>query len=641
MQQKKGGRVMAVRILFQPSGRRIKVRQRETVLETIRQNGLEIRAVCGGHGTCGKCKVRVHIKGRPMQNLIREGAVNPLTWNEKKCLTLQERQKNFRLACCLELYQDGTVEIPTESRTEKGVIVERGRRAKFLLNPRVHSVCVMMSPPSLEDFRSDEERLCEAVAYETGRRKETIRCRYGLLLRLPALLRKCRWRVQAVFLVSGETTEIIDAGPVPETEDPELYGMAVDLGTTTIAASLADLSTGRVLARRSCMNGQICCGDDVVSRISHVMMHSDGLRQLAELVRQDIERLAGELAKKAGIRAERIYELIVAGNTVMEHLFLGLDPERIGKSPFVSVLRRPVTLPAGQLGLKVPQCGDVFCLPIEAGFVGADNVAVLLAERLDQQPVRTMVIDIGTNGEIDYGDAEGIWSTSCATGPALEGAEISCGMRAAPGAIERVRIDATTGLPSCRVIGGGKPKGICGSGIIDVIAEFVRCGLIRPDGTFCKEADSPRLRPAGRHSREFVLATAGESGTGKELVITQKDVRAVQLAKGALYAGAVLLIRAGGGKAPKRILLAGAFGSYIDKENACRIRMFPPCPGAVIESIGNAASEGALAALFDRGLRDKAGELSRQIRFVEAASQTDFQRLFFEGTMFPDHSKEK
>ncbi|WP_405744188.1 ASKHA domain-containing protein, partial [Anaerovibrio slackiae] len=344
-----------------------------------------------------------------------------------------------------------------------------------------------------------------------------------------------------------------------------------------LAATLVNLADGRMLARASAMNSQIRYGDDVVSRISYGMLHEDGLQQLTQAVRQDINGLVGRLVQSAGIERSYLYEMVVAGNTVMEHIFLGLDPEAIGKAPFVSVLRSAVDLKPGVLEIDMAEAGNIHCLPIEAGFVGADNVAVLLSERPDRQDELTLVIDIGTNGEIDLGSRQGLLSTSCATGPALEGAEITFGMRAAAGAIEKVRINPVTYEPEFRVIGGIKPQGICGSGIIDVVAELVRTGLVLYDGSFNKMIDTPRLRARGRRSMEYVLAYQQETSLSGDLVITQKDIRAVQLAKGAIYAGAQLLINKNGGELPRRIVLAGAFGSYIDKENARYIGLFPDC----------------------------------------------------------------
>ncbi len=632
---------MAVHLLFQPSGQRVRVEGRKTVLEAARANGVSLTAVCGGHGTCGKCRVRLLAGGLSMRQLVEKGYVNGVTREELRVLSKSEIQQNIRLACRVYAARRMTIEVPEESRETRGVIL--GAAAiRISVHPCIRDVRVRLVPPSLEDFRSDAERLADGVASELAVRAEAVTLSYPLLVTLPKRLRQWKWQVRAIVreLPEARGWEIIDVLPLPKEgmAADRLYGIAVDLGTTTIAATLADLKTGRVLAHASRMNSQIRMGDDVVSRISYAMMHEGGGTELTEAVRSDLRALALELAAKAQVPLERIYEMVVAGNTVMGHLFLGLDPEAIGKSPFISVTRVPLDLPAAALGLGIAPAANVHALPVEAGFVGADNVAVLLATRLIERRVPTMVIDIGTNGEIAYGDHRGIFTTSCATGPALEGAEISCGMRAAEGAIEHVTIAPDTYEPVLQVIGSAEPRGICGSGIIDLCAELARTGLIGADGTFRKDLDTPRLRPFGKHSRAYVLYEAPEGG--RDIVVTQKDVRAVQLAKGALYAGAVLLIRARGGERPRRIELAGAFGSYIDKKQARRIGMFPADDDTVIDSIGNAAGAGALIALLDSNERRRARDIARSVHFVEAASQKDFQMLFYKGTLFPMTKKE-
>ncbi len=622
---KAGEMGMAIKVVFQPTGRRIILNKGESVMEAARRNGVDVAAICGGNGTCGKCRVRVESGDRKRN--IRQ-IMNPLTQVERKVLSKFEIMSHYRLACMLYLKENAVIYVPDASRAGKGVILEEGRSTAHRLLPDVACYELSLSRPDLADFRSDDERLRDALHEADEKLSAELYVSYPVWKKLPRVLRQQGWQVQVV--VRGGC-EVIDVRP---SGNSGMYGVAVDLGTTTLAATLVNLADGRLLARASAMNSQIRYGDDVVSRISYGMLHEDGLQQLTQAVRQDINGLVGRLVQSAGIERSYLYEMVVAGNTVMEHIFLGLDPEAIGKAPFVSVLRSAVDLKPGVLEIDMAEAGNIHCLPIEAGFVGADNVAVLLSERPDRQDELTLVIDIGTNGEIDLGSRQGLLSTSCATGPALEGAEITFGMRAAAGAIEKVRINPVTYEPEFRVIGGIKPQGICGSGIIDVVAELVRTGLVLYDGSFNKMIDTPRLRARGRRSMEYVLAYQQETSLSGDLVITQKDIRAVQLAKGAIYAGAQLLINKNGGELPRRIVLAGAFGSYIDKENARYIGLFPDCGDVAIDSVGNAASEGAMAALMDRELRREAVAIARSVEFVEAAEQPDFQRIFFDGTLF-------
>lgn len=339
-----------------------------------------------------------------------------------------------------------------------------------------------------------------------------------------------------------------------------------------------------------------------------------------------------ELAEKAGIQQQDIFEIVFAGNTVMEHILLGIEPKFIGKSPFAAALHAAVDLPPQALGLQIAPAGNLHFLPLEAGFVGADNAAVLIAGETYKHPEMTLTVDIGTNGEIAFGNDELMYVTSCATGPALEGAQLTFGMRASAGAIEKVNIKDGSFRAVCRVIGGGKPCGICGSGILDAAAEMVRTGILKVSGSFNKQLASPRIRKNTSTGQwEYLLVPAAETGIHDDIVITQKDVRAVQLAKAALYAGAALLVEKSGGQAIERVVLAGAFGSYIDKHNALAIGLLPSLSADRIEVVGNAAGEGARLALINLDKRREAEWIAERVRFVEAAADTSFQKYFMKG----------
>lgn len=620
------------KIIFQPMGLHCQVQPGENVLDVARRVGIEIASPCGGNHICGKCKVQLSkVEG----GLVDAIDVNPVTHLERRFLTDVELADGFRLACETKPQENMMVYVPEGNRNTEQVIVGEGNQAQFDFQPNVRLYRVKLAPPSLEDYRDDCQRLLDALHlnYKELSAISTSDIAFAVLQKLPVILRKAHWQVTVVVL----DNRIIDVMDIYETVG--FYGVAVDLGTTTIAAALLDLQTGQLLQRASCMNSQICYGDDVIARVSHCMQHEQGLQELTQLVRHDINKLLADLCHEADVKADELYELVIAGNTVMEHLLLGISPEYIGKSPFVSGVRNSLNLAPALLELAMSVRGNVHILPAEAGFVGADNVAVLLAQRPDLSKYRTMIIDIGTNGEIVYGNQEHLWSTSCATGPALEGAQISFGMRAAAGAIEQVRIPAYDADPVLKVIGQQKPMGICGSGIIDVVAELLRTGLILQDGNFNKQLEGGRLRRNAKKKLEYVLVWQTDTANGEDIVITQKDIRAVQLAKGALYAGAELLIKKCRGLMPERLVLAGAFGSYIDKANASYIGMFPDVPLEMIDSVGNAASEGAKAALLDVKLRQKADVLARTVEFVEAASAPDFQQAFFQGMLFAKGKK--
>jgi uncharacterized 2Fe-2S/4Fe-4S cluster protein (DUF4445 family) len=398
-----------------------------------------------------------------------------------------------------------------------------------------------------------------------------------------------------------------------------IYGLAVDIGSTTVAAYLCDLRTGAVLATEAAMNPQISFGEDLMSRVSYVMMHDDGTEKMHDILIKALNKLAGQAAHTAGLKVRDIHEMVVAGNTTMIHLFLGVDPRELGGAPFALANRDAMDIKARDLGLRLHQAANVHVLPSEAGHVGADNMAVLIAEEPHRQDEIELIVDVGTNAEIVLGNSAWLMSASSPTGPAFEGAQISAGMRAAPGAIERVRIDRTTGHANFRVIGderwaddwdvrapsaiAGKPEylaaGICGSGIIEVVAELFLAGILQADGRFSTAHPTDRLVWEGRRGA-YILATAEQTANGQPLYVTQDDVRNIQLPKAALYAGAKILMKRAGIATVDRIVLAGAFGSYIDPLYALVLGLIPDCDPQRITAVGNAAGDGARIALLNR-----------------------------------------
>jgi uncharacterized 2Fe-2S/4Fe-4S cluster protein (DUF4445 family) len=431
-----------------------------------------------------------------------------------------------------------------------------------------------------------------------------------------------------------------------------LYGLAVDVGSTTVALHLCDLRTGAVLATEATMNPQVRYGEDLLSRISYAMTEPQGVNRLNRAILKTLNDLASAAAKTAGILPGEITDAVIVGNTVMHHLVLGIDPVELGRLPFALATFDPLDLKARDLGLKAVHPGAmVHLLPCVAGYVGADNVGVLLTEQPYLDDRITLIVDIGTNAEILLGNRERMLSASSPTGPAFEGAHISHGQRAAVGAVERVRIQPQTGAVRYKVIGDRRwnddlaageslrPTGICGSGIIEVVAELFAAKLIESSGRFFPDAAqrNPRVRFVGK-TAEFVLVTAEETSSGREITVSQADIRAVQLAKGALYAGVRLLMKRMGVERVDRIKLAGAFGSYIDPIYAMRLGLIPDCDLAQVTSIGNAAGDGARLALLNRDQRLLAERAARGVEYVEMAAETEFQDTFVEALALPHAS---
>lgn len=617
------------KVIFQPSGRRGEIDEGETVLEASRELGVGIESLCGGAKACGKCRIR-----------LEEGDLSPFTTEEENFISPSERGEGYRLACAAEIRGDALLFVPEESRAEKQVIRKSATDRKIKLNPAVRLFEVKLTPPTFQDPLGDFERLGNALKERHD--LSSLGIDYPALLRLPQALRQGKWTVTVAVWMEKE---IIDVRP-GKVEDA--YGLAIDVGTTTVAAYLCNLRTGALVATHSMMNPQVTFGEDVMSRITYVMTHpEDGLEKVHCSIIDGLNQLIGEAAREAGLSPEEILDLTLVGNTAMHHLLLKINPEFIGVSPFTPAIHRSLDVKARDLGLKAHPSANVHILPLEAGFVGADNVGVLIAEEPYRRDEMALVIDIGTNGELVMGNRTILVSSSCATGPALEGAHVKFGMRAAPGAIERIRIDPDTLEVDFKIIGQDPwnsarkvttAKGICGSGIIDGMAELFRARIIDRTGRFVKTSPSPRFRITGERP-EFVIAWKDETSIGKEITLTQQDVRSVQLAKGALYTGAKLMMRRLGIEKLDRVVLAGAFGNFIDPREALILGMFPDCDLKRVQAVGNAAGDGARIALLDRDKRIEANEIARKVEYMELTIESDFQDEFMEAMQIP-HMKD-
>lgn len=631
-------------VIFQPSGRRGKVKQGSTLLEASQQLGVDIESVCGGKGTCAKCKVKIEegffekfgIDSR-MSNL------SPLTEVEKQKLKEEELADNYRLACLTQVQGDVLVYVPEESRGAQQVILETGKQRNINLNPAVRKYYVELPEATLHDARDDFQRLCETLHEQYGLPRN-LTIDYYVLLELPRVIREGSWKATVTVWMNSEIIKV----------EPGLsehaYGVAVDVGSTTVAAYLCDLRRGVTVARKSMMNPQVRYGEDILSRVTYAMMNEDGLERMHKSIVTGINSLIKQMTSQVGITPEDVLEITLVGNTVMHHLLCNFDPKYVGRAPFPPVVRQSLNIKARDLGIKITHAGNAHLLPIEAGYVGADNMAVIIAEEpyKEEKEIR-LIIDIGTNGEIVLGNKHRLLSTSCATGPALEGAQLRFGMRAAPGAIEKVRIDPKTCEVRYKVIGIDQwypevtktgAKGICGSGIIDAVAEMFKAGIISSNGRFNLKLNTPRVRRGQDGIPEFVIAWADETAIGKDITITQKDVRAVQLAKAALYVGAKYLMEKLGVDHVDSITLAGAFGSYIDKESAMVMGMIPDCDLERVVAVGNAAGDGAQIALYDKDKRSEADRIARWVEFVETAVEPDFQERFAAAMAFP-HSHDE
>ena len=592
---------------FQPLGLRDSFSSDLSLLEAARQKEIDLLNLCGGNGVCGKCKIQI-VKGRGSKVFA----------GEREHLSEEELTHGYRLACRTHAESDLVLNIPPESLSAPQRLSVEGSEMPVTLDPLVTTYAVALEAPSLDDLRGDDQRLLDALRDQQG-----VSCRepaHAVLKRLSPLLRSTGWKA-SVAVKDGDIISVAPPGA-------RSLGVAVDLGTTKIAGYLVDLETGTTLWAQGIMNPQISYGEDVIARMVHAQKSTENAHALQKMVVDAMNGLFEDLRRHGGIHenAGMIDEVVIAGNTAMHHLFLGLPVAQLARAPYVPAASRSMDVKGRALGLSIAEGAHVHLLPNIAGFVGGDHLAMLLAVGAHKTPGPLLAIDIGTNTEISLVVHGTIHSLSCASGPAFEGAHISCGMRAAKGAIEHVRIIGDR--VSCHVIGDASPAGICGSGIFDALAQLFTHGIIRKSGRIKK--DHPLVRE-DRNGLEVVLSDKTRDH-GPALVITQKDVRELQLAKGAIRAGIEVLLKESG-LSPhglKEVVVAGAFGSYLDISSAVTIGMFPKIPLDRFRQVGNAAGMGARAVLLSREKRKEVRDLARRVRYVELATYSGFQRIFME-----------
>ncbi|MCA0920735.1 ASKHA domain-containing protein [Pseudooceanicola nanhaiensis] len=640
-------------VIFTPSGKRGRVAAGTPVLQAARQLGVDLDSVCGGRGICSKCQITPGYGTFSKHGVtVREDALSDWNAVEERYDRVRGLPEGRRLGCQAQILHDVVIDVPPESQVHKQVVRKAATARAITMDPATRLYLIDVAEPDMHVPTGDLERVATALEAQWGLAGAT--ADLSLLAKLQPVLRKGQWQVSvAVFQDhTGAAPRILDIWP--DLHEGGLYGLAIDLGSTTIAGHLCDLVTGEVLASAGLMNPQIRFGEDLMSRVSYVMMNPGGDAEMTRAVREAMARLAVDLAGDAGIDPGLIFEATLVCNPVMHHLFLGLDPTELGQAPFALVSSSAQALGAREVGLStINPRARLYTLPLIAGHVGADAAAVSLSEAPEASEDLVLIVDVGTNAEILLGDRTRVLACSSPTGPAFEGAQISSGQRAAPGAIEKLEIDPVTREPRFRVIGcdlwsdeAGFAEataqtgitGICGSGIIEAVAEMRMAGVLDASGLVgsAEQTGTPRCEPDGRtHS---YLIWDGSAEGGPRITVTQGDIRAIQLAKAALYAGARLLMDERGVNTVDRVVLAGAFGAHISPKHAMVLGMIPDVPLDKVTSAGNAAGTGARIALCNRAARAQIERDVGAITKVETAIAPKFQEHFVAANALPHAS---
>jgi uncharacterized 2Fe-2S/4Fe-4S cluster protein (DUF4445 family) len=604
-------------LLFEPAGRKVRVPPGVMLFDAASWNGVAIDSTCGGHGTCRKCKVQV-----------LEGTA-PITSLDTRAFTTSELREGWRLACRVEVVSDLRIDVPALVTRPKAATVGVGR--KVILRPAVQKRYVELTEPSLSDQVTDLERLFATID------DLELRCELSVLRDLGRTLRTNDYRVTAVI------ADDLLIGVEPGDTSERLFAIAFDLGTTTVVATLLDLSTGAPVAVQSMLNQQQPFGADVITRISAIMMNPAALGELTRLAHQTLNELAQMVCDEGGVDPQEVYEIALAGNATMTHIVLGIDPESLGVAPFIMTTKLFPDILASDIGVSVHERARAVIFPSFGAYVGGDIVAGMLASGMDRDSRLRLFLDIGTNCELVLGNSDRLLATAAPAGPAFEGAAIRCGMRAAPGAIEVVKITADS--VQLGVIGDIEPQGLCGSGLVDVVAELVQLTLIDSSGRYVSDDEAAGIAPGIAHrlcdlsgQRVFVLHWKGREGDVEDSIfLSQRDVRELQFAKAAIATGWHLLLDEAGVKEEdlQQVLLAGSFGSYLSPASAVRLGLVPKLPILRIVSAGNVAGEGAKMALLS--LRERAGAMAllEEVEYVELSDRSDFNDAFVDQLAFP------
>jgi len=625
---------------FEPISRRLYYKKNENFYQLLVNSGIRVRSLCGGFGSCGKCKI-----------LVQQGNeyLSPPIDSEKALLSKEEIRGNFRLACqckivekqinLIESYPQPQIRVflPQEILIEDFKILTSGINKGVNLNPNVKKIFIEVNKPSLENPIPDLERILDSLLSKNEFNEEQFKSSFEIetLKKIPLILRKDNHHITLTLYGDNKAIDCEAGNKITNN-----YGIAFDIGTTTLVGYLINLNDGKIYSVSSALNPQTAYGEDVVSRITYIKDNKDGLLKLNSAVVGALNEIINETCARAKISPSQIYEATIVGNSVMHHIFLNIDPTYIGLSPYVPAVKRNLNVRARDINLGINRGGYAYILPLIAGYVGADTVGVILSSEIDNESELTLAIDVGTNGEIIIGNSDIIATGSCAAGSALEGAHMANGMRAAAGAIDALKIDHSDLSVSYTTINDKKPIGICGSGIIDAIAEMLKSKIITRSGNFNKEIiDHERIIKNDKNF-EYILVEKDQTPIKRNITISQNDIRELQMAKAAFYSGARIILNyinqtVKDNLKIKQIFLAGAFGNYINKSNAKFIGMIPDISDDQIYQIGNAAGIGAQNCLLNINLRDKARKLLEKIEYIEIAVAQEFQREYAQAMYFP------
>jgi uncharacterized 2Fe-2S/4Fe-4S cluster protein (DUF4445 family) len=626
-------------VIFEPDGRRCNINKKINLLEAAKDLGIGIRSECGGEGTCGKCRVIV-VNGSELQS--------GQTVQESQILTQQEIDDRYRLACQTEI--DGTrssktsiitIFIPNESRLGVRRIQVKGMEQPVPLAPTIEKVHIILQKPTLTNPVADDERLLSKLEENTNLTK--LKLSYRTSRTLATVLRDANWDITTTI---WNNEKIIDIEPGDTTKAN--FGAAIDIGTSKIVGYIVNLNTGEIMSSGMLENPQIQYGEDVLSRIAYAVQSPEHQEEIRRLVANGINTVIESACKDTEeVSAKKIHEVTIVGNTAMTHLFLGIYAKFLSLAPYAPAIRRSVDMEAKEIGLRIHPEGNVHILPSVAGYVGADAVADVIATGIHMTDELSLLVDVGTNGEVFLGNRDELLSCSCAAGPAFEGTQIKYGMKAVTGAIEKVEISPKTLEVKYETIGGEKPIGLCGSAMIDIVAELLKARIISTRGRFNQETvETPRLTTSEEDNAigaSYVIARKEETGIGKDITVSAKDVSEIQLAKSALHTGCEILMQ------KKKVTeqeidkayIAGAFGNYLNPENAKIIGLIPDISTNKITFAGNTALAGAKMALTSRTVRELADRLSKEIKYVELMAEPNFKREFIASIMLPHRDLSK
>ncbi len=607
------------RVTIHPDSRSVEVRHGERMLAAAWKSGVGIKSICGGRGKCGSCIVQI--------DAADAGALSPPSKTERDLLPAHPEGGTYRLACLCEVHGDVAISIPPESQAVRSAPRKPHTVTAIAARPLVCRVTVEVDSANAPPPRSLAARITEATAAALGKRT------VELPLEVMADYASQRGFDAARELTATVVRERHVIQLLPGRRERSV-GIAVDIGTTSFVVFLCDLLRSEILAMRTAGNPQAIYGEDVISRMTHIQQDPALLTAMRRLLLDDINRLVADACEEAGVAADDIVDAVLVGNPTMQHILLGLNPESLGRGPYLPVWSEGVNIEARELGLAIAPHARAYVFPMVSGYIGGDTLAALLTRGADFYRGSQLLVDVGTNGEVVLAHNGRLSAASCATGPVYEGAHIRCGVRAAPGAVERVWVEPNgairwAAIPNDAARGDKRPIGLCGSGVISSVAAGVRAGLIGTDGALAAVGTHPQLRANGAgRSDELVLVRGAYARTGRDIVLTQQDVRAVQLGKSALRAGIEILLAENGVTHLDHIYLAGTFGNHLEPEDILNIGLVPPLPVENIRSIGNAAGDGARAALFNRHHRGRVASLARRLNVLELSGRSDFQDLF-------------